>query len=128
MAAAAAAPLVVGAALTPDPAGHGTHQQLGLPACGWVVAYGRPCPTCGMTTAFTHAASGRLDRAFMTQPAGALLAVLAAVVFWVGVHTAVTGSRAAPAMVAGASARHAFGLVGVVLVGWVWILVRFQPG
>lgn len=128
LALAAAAPLLVAARLSPDPAGHGTHTQLGLPPCGWVVAYGHPCPTCGMTTAFAHAASGRLDRAFMTQPAGTVLALGAATVFWIGLHTAVTGSRAAPALIAGVNARHAFGLVGLILVGWVWLLVRFDRG
>src|SRR5690606_33691507 len=44
--------------LTPAAAGHGTHGQLGLPPCGWVLAMGRPCPSCGMTTAFAHAADG----------------------------------------------------------------------
>jgi hypothetical protein len=120
----AVAPLVVASRLTPDAAGHGTHTQLGLPACGWLVAYGHPCPTCGMTTAFAWAAGGRLDRAVAAQPAGAVLAVVAAGVFWVGAHTAVTGSRAAPAVLAGVTARHAFGLVGLIACGWVWMLVR----
>lgn len=128
MAAAALAPLVVGATLSPDPAGHGTHTQLGLPPCGWVVAYGKPCPTCGMTTAFTHAAHGRLDLAFVAQPAGTVLAVLAAVLFWIGLHTAVTGSRVAPKMVAGIRGRHAIGLVMLVLAGWGYMMLTFRPG
>lgn len=126
MALVAVAPLVVASRLSPDPAGHGTHRQLGLPECGWVVAYGKPCPTCGMTTAFTHAASGRLDRAAVAQPAGTVLAVLAAGVFWVGAHTAVTGSRLAPEVVGRLNARHAFGLVGVLVAGWVATLLTFQ--
>lgn len=128
MAAGALAPLAVGATLSPDPAGHGTHTQLGLPPCGWVVAYGKPCPTCGMTTAFTHAAHGRLDLALVAQPAGTVLAVLAAVLFWIGLHTAVTGSRVAPKMVAGIRGRHAIGLVLLVLAGWGYMMLTFRPG
>lgn len=56
----AAMPLAVLATartLTPDPAGHGTHTQLGLPPCGFLVLTGGcPCPGCGLTTAFAHLA------------------------------------------------------------------------
>ena len=128
VAAACLALVVIAGRLQPTAAGHGTHTQLGLPECGFAMAFNKPCFTCGMTTAFAHAASGRLDRAFMTQPAGTVLALGAATVFWIGLHTAVTGSRAAPAMIAGVNARHAFGLVGLILVGWVWLLVRFDRG
>ncbi len=128
LATAAAAPLVVGAYLTPNPVGHGTHTQLGLPPCGWVVAFGRPCPTCGMTTAFTHAAHGRLDLSLIAQPTGAVFAVLAAAVFWIGIHTAITGSRAAPALVEGLRARHAVWLVGLILAGWGVTIATFRPG
>jgi hypothetical protein len=34
----------VGLYLSPDPAGHGTHQQLGLPPCTIHFLTGRPCP------------------------------------------------------------------------------------
>lgn len=127
LAIAVVTPLVIAAFLRADPAGHGTHTQLGLPPCGWVVAYGKPCPTCGMTTAFTHAAVGRLDRAFLVQPAGTVFAVVAAGLFWAGLHTAVTGSRVGPAMLTGLQSRHAFGMIAVLLAGWITILVTFKP-
>jgi hypothetical protein len=34
--------------LTPDARGLGTHEQLGLPPCGFYLWYGLPCPSCGM--------------------------------------------------------------------------------
>lgn len=40
--------------LTPDPIGHGTHTQLGLPPCGFYLYSGLPCPGCGLTTCFSH--------------------------------------------------------------------------
>ncbi|HHN77174.1 MAG TPA: DUF2752 domain-containing protein [Phycisphaerales bacterium] len=80
-------------ALHPSDEGHGTHTQLGMPACGWVIAFNKPCPTCGMTTAFTHAAHGRFADALADQPMGALLALISAAVFWAGLHTAITGCR-----------------------------------
>lgn len=67
--------------LTPASAGHGTHEQLGLPACGLMKYVGVPCPGCGVTTAVTHAAHGDLGAAFATQPFGALLALAAMLAF-----------------------------------------------
>lgn len=85
--------LVVASWLAPSPAGSGTHTQLGLPRCGWVAAFNRPCPTCGMTTAFAHAAHGHAGASFVAQPMGAVLAVLSAAGFWASLHVVLTGSR-----------------------------------
>lgn len=90
---AMAAILVVGAWLQPDPAGHGSHMQLGLPPCAWAAVLHAPCPTCGMTTAVSLAARGRLWDSFATQPFGLVVALAAAVGFWSGLHVAVTGSQ-----------------------------------
>jgi len=87
--------LSLAAFLRADPAGHGTHTQLGLPACGWMATHGRPCITCGMTTSFTHAAGGDLIAAGVVQPAGAMLALVAAAGFWGALHVAWTGSTLA---------------------------------
>lgn len=34
-----------------------------LPPCEWQVRYGKPCPLCGMTTAFYHISRGDLSQA-----------------------------------------------------------------
>lgn len=70
--------LLTAALLTPDAKGMGTHQSLGLPPCGFQATTGMPCASCGMTTAFAHAANGNLWVSFKTQPAGMMLAVVAA--------------------------------------------------
>jgi hypothetical protein len=85
--------LLVASRLDPSPAGHGTHTQLGLPACGWAMALGRPCPTCGMTTAFAWAVRGRLVASFLAQPMGMLLALGTAAGFWAGLYISCTGSQ-----------------------------------
>lgn len=72
-----ATPLVISARLAPDPAGIGTHRQLGYPACTLLVVTGYPCPTCGMTTAFAHTVRGQWTAAFHAQPMGMLLAIAA---------------------------------------------------
>ncbi|MBM4052183.1 MAG: DUF2752 domain-containing protein [Planctomycetes bacterium] len=89
----AAAPVIVAAFLRPDPSGIGTHVQLGIPTCTWPTALGITCPSCGMTTAFAHAAAGDLLASIRTQPMGFLLAVLATAVAMLGVLGAATGSR-----------------------------------
>ena len=58
----------------PDAKGRGTHVQLGLPPCGWVVEHQMPCPTCGVTTAAAHLVRLQPWRAVKTQPFGAALA------------------------------------------------------
>lgn len=59
--------------LTPDPAGHGTHRQLGLPPCPSVLLFDRPCPGCGLTTSFTATMHARLAEAFRAHPFGPVL-------------------------------------------------------
>lgn len=88
--------LALAATLSPNPAGHGTHTQIAawMTPCAWPVVFGIPCPTCGMTTAFAHAADGNVWAALRTQPFGGVLAIGAAVGFWTGLHACVFGSRA----------------------------------
>lgn len=56
--------------LRPSPDGHGTHQQLGLPPCGSVILFDRPCPGCGLTTSWTATIHGNLAEAFSAHPLG----------------------------------------------------------
>ena len=77
--------------LHPDPRGLGTHRQLGLGPCGFILTTGLPCPTCGMTTAFSHTVRGRLIAAFLAQPAGMLLALATIVTFATSLWVLVVG-------------------------------------
>lgn len=52
-----------------------THTQLGLPACNFVVASGKPCPSCGMTTSFSLLAHGDVRGSLNANWAGTVLAV-----------------------------------------------------
>ncbi len=95
VAACAAGILAMAALLEPSPTGLGTHSQLSLPSCGWIAVADVPCPTCGMTTAFAHAANGNLAAAAVAQPMGAVLAVAVAMALFIGAYVAATGSRVA---------------------------------
>lgn len=83
--------LAVAVRLTPDPRGFGTHRQLGVQPCGMLVTTGLPCPTCGMTTAFSYMVRGRLIRAFMSQPAGLALGLSTIVGVVIGLRLALVG-------------------------------------
>lgn len=74
-----AAMVLTAAWLTPDPSGHGTHRQLGLPPCAFNVATGKLCPSCGLTTSFTAIAHLDLRAAAQAHALGPLLFGLMAV-------------------------------------------------
>jgi hypothetical protein len=69
-------PLAVAYRLEPSPQNRGTHEQLGLPPCSFVVWFGRPCPACGMTTSWAHLIRGNLIGALRANVGGTLLGIL----------------------------------------------------
>ena len=93
VAAGAGALLLTAAWLTPSRAQMGTHRQLGLPPCGFVITTGFPCPTCGMTTAFAHTVRGEFPAAMRAQVGGFVLAAGTIVAFVLSLMTTVTGRR-----------------------------------
>lgn len=112
--------------LEPASAGLGTHSQLNLPPCGWILTMDLPCPTCGMTTAFAKAADGNLIGAFAAQPMGAALAVGAAMALITGAWTAATGSRVAWLFGRLLTRRTAW-LLGVAFgAAWVYKIIAYR--
>jgi hypothetical protein len=98
----------------------GTHTQLGLPVCGFEESIGLPCATCGMTTAVSLAAHGQLATAFLVQPAGATLALAAAMLAWISGYAMWRGLDLA-VMVRPLWRPASLLAVGVViLAGWVF--------
>jgi hypothetical protein len=67
--------LAIAVWLEPDVRGIGTHEKLGLPACGFAETLQVPCPSCGFTTTFALAAEGRVWAAIKNQPFGFLVFV-----------------------------------------------------
>jgi hypothetical protein len=62
--------LVTARLLTPAESGLGTHTQLGLPPCGFLLLFGKPCPACGLTTAFAQLARLELAASLRANPVG----------------------------------------------------------
>lgn len=120
--------LVLGIAawLEPSPTGMGTHMQLRMPPCGWIAIADLPCPTCGMTTAFAHAANGHLVQSFLAQPLGCILALSAAMIWLLCIQVAITGSRLGGA-VAGLWSRHvAWALAFAVVAAWAYKIAQHK--
>ena len=116
--------LIVANQLEPDAAGHGTHTQLGLTPCGWMIRFGKPCPTCGMTTSVAHAADGDLISAAATQPAGTLFALCVAACFWGSLHVAATGSQLGRVALRMVNRWTAGVALLAVAAAWVYTLSR----
>lgn len=99
--------------LTPDPRGYGTHEQLGLAPCGFARMTGVACPTCGTTTAWSHALRGELPAALAANAGGTVICGLAIV--------------AAPwALASAAAGRWLLGrptVKGLLIVGSAWLAV-----
>ncbi len=112
--------------LEPASAGLGTHSQLNLPPCGWILTMDLPCPTCGMTTAFATAADGNLVGAFVAQPMGATLAIGTAMALFVGAWTAATGSRVARLFGRLWTRRTAWIVGGAFVAAWVYKIVAYK--
>ena len=82
--------LIVAFWLQPNPAGLGTHTQLGLPGCTMVTLLGIRCPGCGMTTSWAYTLKGDLTSAIRVNVGGVLLCFLAMATFpflmWTGIR------------------------------------------
>lgn len=68
--------LILARGLQPNPDGLGTHEQLGLPPCGFKMFFGKPCPSCGMTTSWAHAVRGQILAGATANLGGFSLALL----------------------------------------------------
>jgi len=83
--------------LTPHPAGFGTHQQLGLPPCSFQTMFDIPCPSCGMTTSFSHFVRGQWPSAAGANFGGLLLAIVSMLMvpwsFWSAARGEMVGIR-----------------------------------
>jgi len=127
----AAIPLGIAAWLTPDASGHGTHTQLGLAPCTILRTTGWPCPMCGATTAWALMAHLRVPAAFLAQPFGAVLFLVAVAVVALGVAEAVL-PRGRWSRLADAVGRRDTLVGGTILalmfLGWTWKVAQMRFG
>ena len=110
----------VAAWLDPTPVGTNNLEHFGLPPCGMMMRWGLPCPTCGMTTAFAHAARGQLASAFHAQPAGLTIAIAIAVAAIAAGGTLVTGRTYRVNWYRVSPTGVGISVLGVLLAGWAY--------
>lgn len=79
---------VVAVQMKPDSRGFGTHQQLGFAPCVIRNRYSFPCPSCGMTTSFSHFVRGQIRQSAQANTSGLVLAMVCLVMIpwsWISV-------------------------------------------
>lgn len=101
-------------------------MQLHLPPCGWIAMFDMPCPTCGMTTAFAHAAHGNLLQSFLAQPLGCVLAVSVAITWLVSIYVMITGSRLAGVFARLWGTRTAWALGFALVAAWLYKVASYK--
>ena len=120
---AGASLLGLAAWMEPESSGQGTHQQLGLQACGFLSLTGLPCATCGCTTSVALAADGRLGAAVLNQPFGAAVALALACLTLVCAYAAWRGLSLTPLLLWAARPGPVLIALGVALVSWGYRLL-----
>jgi hypothetical protein len=118
--------LTVAVLLAPSERGLGTHEQLNLPPCGWVLVADMPCMTCGMTTAFSHAVRGQFLASLLAQPMGFLLAMATGMTMFIGLHVTVTGSNLPIFLGRLWSGRMLWVLGAVFLGAWLFKILSYK--
>jgi hypothetical protein len=120
--------LTVAALTPPADAGIGTHTRLGLPPCHFHQTTGLPCPSCGMTTAFSAFVHGDLPGALRAQVMGTMLAAVCLLLALGGLFVAVAGVSLAPLVKYLFLWNHTFiyWLIALAAGSWIFkaILVR----
>jgi hypothetical protein len=111
--------LLTAAWLHPSPLHHGTHTQLGLPPCGFLVMTGVPCPGCGLTTAFANMIRGNVVAAAQANPFGILLFLVTLFSMPVSLLGAIKGWRVVPVLERVHADRWALVLAAVSVTVWV---------
>lgn len=101
-----------------------THRQLGLPPCNFMVMAGKPCPSCGMTTAFSLLAHGDVANSLKANWVGTLLAV-----YWLALipWAIVSAIKGRPLGVRSGEFLITCSIVGFMVLAmgrWVWVIFR----
>jgi hypothetical protein len=120
IAAACLTVLIIARILPPSPAGVGTHTAMGLQPCEFLARTGIPCPTCGMTTSFSHFARGNIAASLYVQPMGTVLATLTAATFWAAAYMALTGLPVLRLLQILPLRYYFIPLMGAAIAGWAW--------
>ncbi len=110
--------LAVAAGIEPDLRGYGSHTQLGLPPCGFLLLTGAPCPGCGLTTAFAHGIRGQWAMAASANPLGLALFLIVCACIPLGVTAALRSWSLGDVIDRFSLNRWALAVAGCAIVVW----------
>jgi hypothetical protein len=106
--------------------GFGTHEQMGLPPCLFFKLTGIPCPNCGLTTSFAHAARLHVYQAFTTQPFGLMAFCLTVVSIPLVVFLFQRRITRSQIVHARGVDRLLYFLIAVYLLSWLYKIVAIK--
>ncbi|MEW4453978.1 DUF2752 domain-containing protein [Bremerella sp. JC817] len=118
--------LATAAWLSPSAQGLGTHQQLGLPPCTLVQLTGTRCPSCGMTTSWSHLMKGNVWGSLKANSAGCLLGLLSLFLAPWMLSSAIVGRLTVPAPSDAVLITITVLVVAVTLGDWLVRINYFQ--
>lgn len=84
--------------------------------------------TCGMTTAFSHAAEGDIVQSFLTQPMGFALALGTASAAWIAAYIALTGSTLGVRLAGLLNGRTLAIAAALTAAAWAYKIAAWSPG
>lgn len=129
---ASSACLIAARLLQPSSRGVGTHEQLGLPPCVFLHLTGTPCPSCGLTTSFAHAARLNVYEAFIVQPFGLIIFCLTALGVPLSFYLIYSRTPWAKLIYSARSNQALYALIALYLLSWLYKIAAmkwlFPPG
>lgn len=119
--------ILLGRMVTPSPDGVGTHQQLGLPACLMLTLTGIPCPSCGLTTSFSHAAHLEFSQAMHVQPFGLLIFLLAVASIPISILIMTRQKPFSDLLFSRSANLLMYSLLSLYIVSWIYKIILMNP-
>jgi len=105
--------------LRPNPLGHSTHTQLGLPPCGFLELTGMRCPGCGLTTSFSHMVRFEFVEAALANPFGIPLFIFSAMCIPVSLVAVVRGWSVVEVLIRFHVDKFCVGLALTCVLVWI---------
>jgi hypothetical protein len=116
----------LGRLLEPSADGLGTHEQMGLPPCPFFHFTGIPCPSCGLTTSFAHAARLNFYRSFIGQPFGLIAFCLALLSIPLSIYLARSRKPWSELIHIRGIKVLIYALVALFLLSWVYKIISMS--
>lgn len=106
----------------------GTHQQMGLPSCHFLVMSGLPCPSCGMTTSFALLMHGDPIGSWRVNGVGTFMALYCLLSIPLALFGAIAGRLPVVHSLEWWALASIGGFLPLLLVRWLWVVSQALLG